>query len=241
MGNLVRALGLLAVCPCAILAQGVSSAALEGIVTSADRAPVHGATVVVVNESTGHRWQLVTRRTGGFLLEDAAVGGPYRIEARALGFEPQARRGIVLALGQRLFVEFALRQAAVTLPAVTVSAAADPVLQPGRAGPAEVISRRVIEALPNRGHDLLTLTQLAPQVALSPSTPAVPIGGIAVGGQNRGYNLFQVDGGLNADLYRGQLPGRTTLPRPISLQAIEEIQVVPAPFDVRHGRSPVGS
>jgi hypothetical protein len=55
-----------------------------------------------------------------------------------------------------------------------------------------------------------------------------------IGGQSRMMNSFRVDGGLDHDLYRGGLPGRETLPRPISLEALEEIQVHAAPFDVRY-------
>jgi hypothetical protein len=231
----VLALGLLAILPRLLSGQGVTSAAIQGTVSRDDGAPIDRATVRIINEANGRRWHVVTGSTGRFLVEDAAVGGPYRIEVRALGFAPEARSGIKLALGQRLVADFALRPAAVTLSSVNVTAVADPILNPGRTGPAEVIPRSVIAAMPNRGRDFLSLTLLAPQVASSPSTPAVATSGVSVGGQNRVYNSFQVDGGLNQDLYRGQLPGRTTLPRPISLEALEEIQVLSAPFDVRHG------
>jgi len=226
---------LLVLVPRLLAAQGVTTAAIQGRVTQADGSPIPDATVQVVNLSDGRRWQAVTRSSGGFLFEDVGVGGPYRIEARALGFAPEARAGMVLVLGQRLVADFVLRSAAIVLEPVDVTAATDPVLNAGRTGPAEVVSRARIAELPNLGRDFLALTMLSPHTAISPSSGVANTGGITIAGQNRLYNSFQIDGGVNHDLYRGRLPGRETLPRPISLEALEEVHVLPAPFDVRYG------
>ena len=224
----------LVVVPRLLAAQGITTAALTGAVTRQDGSPIVGSAVTVTHEGNGRRWEIVTGSSGRFLLEDVAVGGPYRIEARAIGFAPAARADIVLALGQRVAVEFALDPAPLELPELSVSATRDPALDRGRTGPAEVIDAGTIARLPNPRRDFLHLTLLSPQVASSPSSVFSRTGGIAIGGQSRMANSFRIDGGLNHDLYRGGLPGRETLPRPISLEAIEEIQVHPAPFDVRH-------
>jgi hypothetical protein len=217
------------------MAQGVTTAAIQGRLTQPDGSPIAGATVHVVNLSNGRRWEVVTHSAGGYVIEDAGVGGPYRIEARALGFAPEARGGIVLTLGQRLVADFELQPAAIELAPREVTATADPILNAGRTGPGEIISRARIAELPNHGRDFLALTTLSPHTAISVSSGAAPTGGITIAGQNRLYNSFQIDGGINHDVYRGRLPGRETLPRPISLEALDEIQILPAPFDVRHG------
>jgi hypothetical protein len=70
-----------------------------------------------------------------------------------------------------------------------------------------------------------------------------PLGGISIGGQNQGFNSFQVDGGVNADVYLGRTPGGASpsgslpevLPHAISLETVKEFQVLAAPFDVRLG------
>jgi hypothetical protein len=196
--------------------------------------------VRLTNTSNGHRWQVVTPASGRYVFEDVAIGGPYSIGVRALGFAPAAQSAITLTLGQRLVADFTLRPTALELSPVTVAATADPVLNPSRTGPAEIISAATIAALPNPGRDFLPLTLLSPQVAPSPNSRFAPTGGISIGGQNRLYNSFQIDGGVNQDLYTGRLPGRETLPRPISLEALEEIQVLPVSFDVRHGASAGG-
>jgi hypothetical protein len=216
-------------------AQGVTTGAFQGTVAAEDGSPIARATVRITLLPDGRRWEVMTQSNGGYLVEDVAVGGPYRIEAQAFGFAPQARTGIVLALGQRLVADFALRPAAVELAPIAVPATADPVLNPGRTGAAEIVSAARIAALPNLGRDFVMLVTLSPQVAVSPSSRRGPTGGLTVSGGDRLLNGFLIDGGINHDPYTGRLPGRETLPRPISLDALQEIQVLVAPFDVRHG------
>ncbi len=198
-----------------------------------DGLPVAGATVRIIEEISGRRWEIATRSDGRFLLDAVAVG-TYRVDVLALGFRPESRDGVVVTLGQRLTLDFTLPSLAIELPALSVSARDDRIDR-GRAGPAEVVSREAIEALPNIGRDFYALALRSPQVVLSPQTPGTPMGGIAIGGQNRFYNSFQIDGGIESDPYSGQMPGRQAFPRPLSLEAIEEIQVLTAPFDVRYG------
>ncbi|HZI42093.1 MAG TPA: carboxypeptidase-like regulatory domain-containing protein, partial [Gemmatimonadaceae bacterium] len=110
--------------PRPLAAQGPTSAAIDGRITDSSGAWVNGAIVRVVNLSTGQSWTATTPATGRFIFEHIAVGGPYRIEARALGFSPEVRTGVVLALGERLAVDMRLEQGAVSLAGVVVSSTA---------------------------------------------------------------------------------------------------------------------
>jgi hypothetical protein len=216
-------------------AQGITTAAMEGAVEADDGSPIRGAIVRVTNDLNGRRWEISTRSGGRFFFEDLSVGGPYRVEVRALGFSPEVRTGLTLSLGERVRVQFALKPVPITLEEVTVTANIDPVLNSGRVGPAQIVSRLRIVDLPNHGRDFLSLTTMSPQIVISPSSGSAPTGGVTIAGQNRLLNSLQVDGGTNGDLYTGGFPGRESLPRPISLEAIEEIQILAAPFDVRYG------
>lgn len=230
-----RAWGIvLLLLPESALAQGLTSGTIQGSVRQADGMAIADATVIVVHVATGRRWQLFTGRGGGYHIEDAAIGGPYRVEGRAIGYRPGVREGMMLALGERLVVDLVLQPASITVAPVDVVAG---VVMPDAIGPADVMSRDDIAALPNLGRDFLTLLSQTPHVGLSPSSGTANTGGITIGGQNRLYNTFQIDGGLNHDLYRGRFPGRESLARPISLEAIEELQVLVAPFDVRQATS----
>jgi hypothetical protein len=222
----------------ALGAQGITSAALQGSVVRVDGAPIGGASVSLLAEASGARWQIATDAAGGYFLENVQVGGPYVIQVTALGFKPVRRSGIHLVLGQRFRADFVLEQAAVELPAVTVGASVDPLLNSGRTGPASVVSETELAKLPNLARDLNVVAALSPFAALR------PLGGISIGGQNQGFNSLQVDGGVNADLYLGRTPGGASpsgalpevLPRAISLETVREFQVLAAPFDVRLGQ-----
>jgi len=235
MVRTVQVQSLLLVLPGLLAAQGVTSAAVEGRVLAERGVPVADATVALTDVATGARWVGLTRAGGGYLLENVGVGGPYRMRVVALGYAPEERTGVMLALGQRFVADFVLRPEPLALPGIDVTADADASFDPGQSGVVSLIRRRQIDELPNPGRSFLALTTLSPLVAVSQSAGSSPTGGITIGGQNRLYNALQIDGGLHHDLYEGRLPGRETLPRPIALDALEEIQVHAAPFDVRHG------
>ncbi len=217
--------------------QGITSAALQGTVAQADGTPIDRAVVTVTAAASGAHWQSTTDPTGRYFLENVQVGGPYVMDARALGFRPTRRTGVVLALGQRYHADFVLEPAVIELDALTVSARVDQPLNAGRTGPAHIVSESELAGLPNLARDLSVAAALSPLAALR------PLGGISVAGQNQTFNSLQVDGGVSADLYFGRTPGGAfpsgafpeVLPHAISLETVSEFQVLAAPFDVRLG------
>ena len=216
-------------------AQGITTSAVQGIVVAVDGSPIAAATVRLTNTANGLPWEMVTNHRGRFLHAAIPIG-TYKVDVRAMGFAAQTHPAITLVLGHPHAIEFTLVPLAAELTPVTVTASRDHVLDPGRTGPTDVIDRSTLTSLPNVGRGFVGITLLSPQVVSSVQTPATAAGsGIAFDGQNRMYNSFQIDGGVHQDLYRGQLPGRESFPRPVSLEAIEEIQVLAAPFEVRHG------
>jgi hypothetical protein len=214
--------------------QGLTGAALEGRVLLQNGTAVEGATVTAVNRTTGTRWQVRTRTGGRYLLENLEVGGPYVVSAAAPGLEVAVQSALMLALGQRVVLEFILGPGPLQLPDIVVTSPANRAGDP-LSGPGTLIEREDIDRLPNAGRDFLGLLTLSPFVSISESSGSSPTGGITIAGQNRLYNAFRIDGGLNHDLYEGRLAGRETLRRPIAQDALEEIQVLVAPFDVRYG------
>jgi len=221
----------------AVRAQGVTGAAVRGRVTGLDSTPVTDATVLVTNTTTGERWRTVTTNAGRYVVERLSVGGPYRLEVRAIGYAPAAIEEIALALGEVRLLDVSLVPSALTLAPVEVRGAA-PARIAGT-GPHRTIRSEQVARLPLLNRDVLDLVRESPQAVAG-------VFGVAIGGQGPRDNSFQIDGGENGSLY-GQFaatpgglinlispPGGGGL-RSVALDAVQEIQVLVAPFDVRQG------
>ena len=225
----VIVVAILLLLPGSLRSQGTSGAAVEGTARSADSAGLAVvASVVVTNAATGQRFRLATDADGRFALENVPPGGPYTIEVRAPGYAPARAEGIVLALGQRYRVVVPLTPAAVQLGEVTVRATADPILHAGRTGPAHIVSDSAVRRLPLLTRDFVSLLQTAPEVS-----------GTSVAGVNNRYNSILIDGGADNDFFglsRGTgAPGGQVAVRSLPLDAVQEFDVIVAPFDVRQG------
>jgi hypothetical protein len=220
-----------------VTAQGITGGSVQGIVTSAAGAAVEEATVGVTNLATGERWQALTRSGGRYTLEHLAVGGPYRLEVRALGFAPVERAGLSISQGQRLWQEFRLTAVAVTLDELTVRARDDPELNAGRTGPSLTLTDSAIARLPLDIRDFSRLAVLSPLV-----TPSAD-GGLSFAGEHSLLNSILVDGTTASSLRGGGNDGFGGIPGnqsefgyfDIVPEAVQEIQIMTAPYDVRYG------
>ena len=215
-----------------LAAQGASGAAVVGRVLGSDSIPVEQATVRILNHSNGERWAAATNARGLYVIEYLSVGGPYRIEVRAVGYRPAARDSILLTLGG-LTLDFRLAPVVLELEEVTVVAEVDR-LEGARTGPTRIVTDSTIARLPIGGRGYPELALLSPQVTISPN------GGLSFAGTHDRLNSIQVDGASNSDLFGSAASGAGTPGWAVGLnsfspEAVKEIQVVSAPFDVRYG------
>ena len=213
-------------------AQGVTSASITGVVTQDGGAALVGATVVITNASTGQRFQVVSRTGGRFAIENLPPGGPYTVEVRAIGFQAGRRTGVRLELGQRYASDFSLKAAVVEVQELTVQGTQDPLINRGRTGSSSTVSELAIASLPSANRNFTDLINTSPQVV------AAPNGGPSIGGANNRFNNIQIDGSVNNDLFglgATGAPGGQNGGRPVSMDAVQEFQVLVAPFDVRQG------
>jgi hypothetical protein len=118
----------------ALPAQGVTTAALVGTVTDSDSNALADAVVTVTNTATGERWQSATTTRGRYVFEYLTVGGPYIVEARAIGFAPAREPSVLLSLGERHRADFSLLTAILELPEIAVVATTDPLVNAARTG-----------------------------------------------------------------------------------------------------------
>jgi len=214
-------------------AQGVTTSAVAGRVVNEQGEPIEGVAVTVTDSRTGAEYRAVTRADGRYLLQGLQPGGPYRVQATRLGLATQSRAGLQLALSQTEQIDFSLAAEALTLDVLTVTAEDEgAVISPGRTGAATVIGDSAIQRLPTITRDFTDFTRLVPQLSTSTG------GGTSGGGRNFRFNSIQIDGAANNDLFglaSSGTPGGQANTKPITLEAIQEFQVVLAPFDVRQG------
>jgi hypothetical protein len=216
-----------------ISAQGVTSSALGGRITTPDGVPLARAIVTVTHEPTGARWRAITQTNGRYSLEHLAVGGPYSIEARAIGFNPVKSWRVFLALGERKGFDITLIRTVSRLQTVVVKTTNAASI--GARGPATTVRDSVINALPVRGRDVFQLALLSPLAARSSG------GALSIGGQPDRLNALQIDGATNNDLLGNSnlglvgTPGQSLGVRTLSPESVKELQIVTAPFDVRFG------
>ncbi len=217
----------------AVMAQGVTSAAVAGRITDESGAPVPAAQLTLINGSTGQRYAARSRDDGRYSFENVDVGGPYTLGARALGFEPKTGTPFNLQLGQRLALDLSLKRAAVELAGVIVETSSNPLLSTARTGAGSFISDSALRRLPTLNRAFNDFVNTAPQIVKTPG------GGTSFTGQNDRFNNIQIDGTVNNDLFAlgasNQIPGGGVNARPLSIEAVKEYQVLTAPFDVRQG------
>lgn len=216
-----------------LAAQAVTTAALYGVVRGADSGGIADVVVTVSNTADGGRWRTTTRVDGRYAFEYLSVGGPYAIEARAIGFRPAGEIGVTLSLGERRRADIALASAVIQLAELTVQAP-DARLSASRTGPGQTFTGAQALALPLDHRDFSQLVLLSPQAVVSRDT------GISIAGQPDRLNGLQIDGASAVDL--GGIhgisgfgtPGASSRIRVLPIEAIKDLQVLTAPFDVRY-------
>lgn len=216
-----------------VLAQGVTTSTIVARVRDAAGNPRPDVRVTAVHQPSGTSYQGRTRDEGRATIPGMRIGGPYTVTASSIGYESQTHSNVFLSLGQTSDVQFVLQQTAVRLQEVTVTAAAgtEKIMNPARTGAATTVSREALATLPTISGKLESIVRLTPQFGgCSLST------GCSLAGQDGRMNNISVDGSAfnNSFGLSGQ-PGDRTNVAPISLSAIEQMQVDIAPYDVRQG------
>ena len=219
------------VIPVQLHAQGVTSGGITGTVKAANGGVVAGAKIIAIHIPTGTRFGANAKANGTFTINNVRVGGPYTIKATAVGYGESSLSGQFVKLGQNLKITMALSEKAVATDEITVTAQKG-VFGASRTGAQTNISKEQLNNFPTISRSFQDFAKFTPQVV---STGA----GVSVAGKNNRYNNIQIDGSNYTDLFglgSAGTPGGQANTNPVSLDAIDEFQVLVAPFDVRQGR-----
>ena len=203
----------------AMMAQ-ITTSGMSGKVT-ADGEDVIGATIEVVHVPSGTKYQAVTNAKGMYAINGMRPGGPYRVNVSYIGYQSKSFDNVSLQLGQTYNLNVGLNEDAQQLGEVVVSAKATKFTTE-KTGASTNIDNQMLQNMPSVSHSITDYTRLSPYGG----------NGMSFAGADGRTANFTVDGadfnnnfGLSSNL-----PGGGS---PISIDAIEEMQVVISPFDVR--------
>ncbi len=213
-----------------VWAQGTTTASMNGEVTDTNGQPVPGATVQAVHEPSGSQYANVTGNSGYFRIANMRVGGPYTVTVSFVGYEEVTKEDIFLDLGQTYGLDVSMSESVTELADVVVVSAGG-LIDGNRTGAETNVGREQIMSLPTVDRSLNDFTRLTPQANITHQ-------GISIAGINNRFNAIYIDGAVNNDVFglanSGTNGGQAGI-SPISLDALEQIQVVVAPYDVTLG------
>lgn len=206
--------------------QVVTSSSMSGMVTDTKGDAMPGANIIAIHLPSGTQYGTSSRSDGRYNINGMRVGGPYKITVSYVGYNNKIIENVFLELGQNYRLDAKLSETAVQLGDVTVTAERDAIISADRTGASTTISKQTIETFPTISKRLEDLTRLTPQAGR----------GASFAGMDNRLNNITVDGSyFNNSFGLAGLPGDRTGVAPISLDAIEQIQVNVSPFDVRNG------
>ncbi|MBL7699943.1 MAG: TonB-dependent receptor [Chitinophagaceae bacterium] len=201
----------------------VTTSSISGTIRSGNET-LTGATVKATHEPTGTTYSTSSLTGGIFNLVNLIPGGPYKLEVSFVGYQTYIQDSLYFALGENTRVDVPMIATAAGLTEVVVTGTS---AARRKTGASTGISRQTIAALPTLSRSIQDYTRLTPQA-----------NGNSFGGVNNRFNNITIDGAVNNDVFglaSTGTPGGQASTTPISLDAIQEIQVVLAPYDITFG------
>jgi outer membrane receptor protein involved in Fe transport len=201
----------------------VTTSSISGVVKTADGQPIEGASLVAVHTPSGSQYSTLAKKGGVFTLPGLRTGGPYTLKITFAGLKVETVNDIYLLLGEPYVINPTLIDESKVLSEVVVNALKKKSSGDKSGGASTVINQRMLSTMPTISRSINDFTRVTPQA-----------NGTSFAGRDGRFNNTQVDGANlnnNFGLSSNPLPGGGA--SPISIDAIEEVSVNIAPFDVR--------
>jgi hypothetical protein len=204
----------------------ITTSTISGVVKNGKGEVVSDVTIHALHEPTGTNYYSKTNKSGSFVIPAVRVGGPYTIHASSVGFKKGELKDVNTSLGLTENVEFVLIEESVQLKEVVVTGNRTGLFSKEKTGAAQQFTRRELTSIPITGAR-----------TIDGITKYNPFGnGNSFGSQDSRLNNFTIDGsqfnnnfGLGSSAQAGGRTGASA----ISLDAIDQLQVNVAPFDIR--------
>ncbi|WP_103072098.1 TonB-dependent receptor [Aquimarina sediminis] len=210
----------------AFYAQGVTSGSISGVVSDINVQPIGGANVIAEHVPSGTRYGTITNFDGEFRFPSVRIGGPYKVSITYLGFKDSFSENITISLGETYSLNVTLYDDTTQLEDVIVTANSNSIISSSATGATSKFNSVIINHLPNLDRSTEGFLRLTPQA-----------GSNGFLGQSNKQNFVTVDGASFNNAFglggANLLPGGNTNAQPISIEAIQQVQVSLSPFDVR--------
>lgn len=204
----------------------VTTSTISGVVKDQSGETIIGATVQVTHEPTGTKYFSISNNSGLFVIPGVRVGGPYTVLVSYIGYKTNELRGINASLGLTENVEVILAEETTELEEVVITGSRSGIFSKEKTGAAQQFTRRELTSVPITGAR-----------TIDGITKYNPFGnGNSFGAQDSRLNNFTIDGSQfnnNFGLGSSAAAGGRTGASAISLDAIEQLQVNIAPYDIR--------
>ncbi|NOQ92705.1 MAG: TonB-dependent receptor, partial [Flavobacteriaceae bacterium] len=202
----------------------VTTSSIHGNVHDDTNQGLPDASVVAIHNPTGTKYGSTTNFDGAVNLRNMRVGGPYTITISYVGFKTKEVKNVYLTLGKTYDFTAVLQSDSQTLDEVIVQASTDDTFGNDRTGAETSIGKEAISKLPTISRSISDFTRLEPSAG----------GDGSFGGSNNSFNNYSLDGSVFSNPFGldSPTPGGQTGSNPVSLDAIEQISVSLAPYDV---------
>jgi hypothetical protein len=221
----------------------VTSASMSGKITTVSSETLLGVAIIATHEPTGTKYSVICDDNGVFHIENMTTGGPYTVKSSLIGYLDGVQSAIFLSLGNATKVNFALEATNTELKTVEVLGKKNDLFDGRRSGTQTNIGREAVENMPTLSRSLQDLTRLTPQGgANSFAGSNFRYNNLAIDGAvaNDAFGFVEPSGGASGSVASGT-PGNLAKSQPISLDAIQEVQVALSPFEVSQGNFTGGS
>ncbi len=199
---------------------------LSGFVVGDDGQPVAGAKVTIVHVPSGTTSTATTNASGQFSATGLRVGGPYRVTAQAEGMQEAAVEDLYTRLSERTSVTL-VAQPITQLAGVEVTGASE---RDVTIGAGSRYGAQEVHELPSISRDIKDVVRIDPKAWVDPTNSDA----LEIAGVNNRYNSITVDGVRQSDDFGLNNNGYPTQRSPLSVDAIEAVSVLTAPFSVEY-------
>ena len=200
----------------------VTTSSLSGRAIDANGEPVIGVAVIATHTPSGTVYGVTTNEAGRYTINGMRSGGPYTVQFSCLGYQTVNYTDVTLQLAETFSLNATLNEDAEMLSEAMVISDAASKFSAEKMGSATNISGDQIKSIPTVSRSITDVTRLSPYGG----------NGMSFAGQDGRTANFTVDGANFNNNFglSDKLPGGGS---PISIDAIEEMQVVISPYDVR--------